>query len=347
MATTIKYHNAKDIEGNIVSISDVTEHGTFYCIGCGKEMMAKLGKEREHHFAHKKDVSCNSETYLHNYAKYLVKHNFETQDHFYIHLKQEIKCKLFNDCDYRKNGNFDCKCTRVEYVSHDLKDHYNTCELESEFNGFIADVKLSNSNKPDRKPLFIEIAVTHKCEQAKIESGVRIIEIRLPKDTDVFPSLNDLREIAINKEERNSIGVSFYNFKKDSKQINSKIFNKYGFDVYDIDSQKYLNKIRINENCSYIGKKKYRESSHIEIHVPSNVKQKKLYKTLKSIFPEMESCYFCIHIDDCRKRKGFIMNPNFACCCNDYQCDEKNDTNYNGKYRIEEGSVDNVFVLKK
>ena len=67
----IKYSYAYDGDV-VVHIDDVSEHGTFYCISCGKEMVAKLGDKKSHHFAHKvNDVSCNSETYLHKLAKLL------------------------------------------------------------------------------------------------------------------------------------------------------------------------------------------------------------------------------------------------------------------------------------
>jgi len=65
----IKYHNASDTSGTIITIDKVTPENRasmqFLCLGCGEEMEAVLGKEREHHFRHKDKGNCNPETYLH------------------------------------------------------------------------------------------------------------------------------------------------------------------------------------------------------------------------------------------------------------------------------------------
>lgn len=338
----IKYHNAKDLEGHIVSIHDVTEHGAFFCIGCGREMVAKLGSKKEHHFAHKQVGECNPETYLHNYAKRLVKQNFDKPGPFYMRFKQEIKCALFDDCRYRGSADFNCKCSRQENVAYDLKRYYNTAEVESEYKGFKADIKLSHSEHPNRKPVFIEVAVTHSCTQEKKDSGIKIIEINLPKDTDNFSFLAELVECDNNKK----VGISFFNFERNKNQIGSKIFNKYGFYVYFLDTPKYLNRIRINDNCSCFGKEKYTEPNRLEIQIPTDVKQKVYYSLFKAIFPELESCYFCGNENGCSERMR-VMNPNFACGCSKYQFDETKILNRNYKYEIHDGNVANVFVMKK
>ena len=41
---------------------------------------------------------------------------------------------------------------------------------------------LSSKEHPERKPVFIEISVTHDCEEKKIDSGIRIIEIKLENE---------------------------------------------------------------------------------------------------------------------------------------------------------------------
>ena len=70
-----KYQYAKDQNGNIFEISDVTsklrETTIFTCLGCGKRMQANLGNHNEHYFSHNpgEDSLCNRETYLHQIAK--------------------------------------------------------------------------------------------------------------------------------------------------------------------------------------------------------------------------------------------------------------------------------------
>ena len=203
---------------------------------------------------------------------------------------------------------------------------------------------MSHSEHPNREPVFIEIAVTHSCTQEKKDSRIRIVEINLPKDTDNFSFLTELAECDNNKFKE--VGMSFFNFKRDSNQIGSKIINKYGYYVYYLDAQKYLNRERINDNCSCFGKEKYKEPHCSEIHIPSDVKQKVYYSLFKAIFPELESCYFCSNENGCSERMR-VMNPNFACVCSKYQYDEKKIFNNNGKYGIEDGETENVFVLKK
>ena len=66
----IKYHYAKNQDGVIIDIADVVKEDRvsqrFFCIGCGAEMIPKLGEVKARHFAHKvESPKCNSETYLH------------------------------------------------------------------------------------------------------------------------------------------------------------------------------------------------------------------------------------------------------------------------------------------
>ena len=98
----IKYSYAYDGDV-VVHIDDVSEHGTFYCISCGKEMVAKLGDKKSHHFAHKvNDVSCNLETYLHKLAKLLLKKKFQ-EGGFEIEISQYSLCKESENCLFENN----------------------------------------------------------------------------------------------------------------------------------------------------------------------------------------------------------------------------------------------------
>jgi len=49
----IQFHNAKDINGHVVHINEVTKDNRaehYYCLGCGGEMSPVLGDKREHHY---------------------------------------------------------------------------------------------------------------------------------------------------------------------------------------------------------------------------------------------------------------------------------------------------------
>ena len=70
--------------------------------------------------------------------------------------------------------------------SVDLKNNYDTCEEEAGYKGFRADLKLTHSEYPEREPIFLEIFVTHECKPDKIESGIKIIEIKIDSEIDVL-----------------------------------------------------------------------------------------------------------------------------------------------------------------
>ena len=83
----VKYNYALDEHGRIVSIKQAslerTEKHTYKCIGCGNEMIARLGEFRNWHFAHRcDDPNCGAETYLHKLAKRLIREKFVNDSSF-------------------------------------------------------------------------------------------------------------------------------------------------------------------------------------------------------------------------------------------------------------------------
>lgn len=179
----VQYLYAYDINGSLINISDITseDRKIYYCPSCGMEMSAVLGNKRDHHFRHKGDA-CSYESYLHKVSKLLLKLRFDKSLNF------EIAYYGFKDCP-----NTDCKL-RDSYCSNNikklyrvnLKDKYNACEIEESYNGYKADVKLYDSDRPGAIPLFLEIAVSHKCSPEKISSGIPIIEIPVIHELDVL-----------------------------------------------------------------------------------------------------------------------------------------------------------------
>lgn len=219
----IKYHYAYNETGDIVSIEDVSdetrhEHA-YHCIGCGGIMTPRLGYVRAHHFAHGKDDGpCSEETYLHKLGKYLIKRNFDESRKFEIAFYIDVKCKDIANCIFSNKE----ECLSQELITHNLKDFYDTCEEEKGVKGFVADLLLSNSTKPERKPVLIEIQVSHKSSPQKIDSGLRIIEIPIKTEDDIMnilssgikESIDFKRGFTLDKE---PIGYAkFYNFKRDT-----------------------------------------------------------------------------------------------------------------------------------
>ena len=223
----VKFHyaaeNTKD--GKIVSISNVdaahrAKH--YYCISCGNEMTAALGKKNEHHFRHKSGESCGWETYLHKLGKLVIKERFESEEHFYISYNVDHICGVAEHCKLKRNHFGKITCIGEKSRTFDLKEYYDTCEVESTYRDFRADLKLTCKEHPERKPVFIEIAVTHDCEKEKKDSGIRIIELKVKEEADLlkpFSESKDLRFYNFKKETKASINIDKFSITKDSNGI--------------------------------------------------------------------------------------------------------------------------------
>ncbi len=133
------------------------------------------------------------------------------------------------------------------FFSYDFKKIYDTAEIEKEFNSFRADVLLSSSNIPHRDPVFMEIEVTHPCDEKKINSGNRIIEIKVEKEEDAWIDFKD-----------SNPSIKFYNFSPKCKYYAEKIieasqlFKKTGI-VQEVSPQgtvRYYCSPPINNNLS-------------------------------------------------------------------------------------------------
>ena len=215
----ITFHNAKDMDDRIVHINDVTKENKsnhYYCIGCGGEMSAVLGDKREHHFRHK-EAHCSWESYLHKLGKLRLKQLFDTQESFKIKYIAEYHCEKADDCKLA----YDNKCKRFDFNEVDLKRYFDTCEEEVTYKGFRADLMLSSKEHPERKPIFLEISVTHDCEPQKIASGIRIIELKITNENDVWRPINE-RKCCLGTENAEQFPyqgvelppIRFYNFKR-------------------------------------------------------------------------------------------------------------------------------------
>lgn len=188
MNNTIKYKYAKDHNQKIVEISTINKHdknnSQYYCISCGKELIPKLGKKNQHHFAHKSsadNISCNNETYLHKLAKIKIKEKFDHDDALIIKLNKNIICSSVKTCEFSL-GTKTCCNTKEKVVN--LKSYYNVCTIEKQIENFRADILLENNTK-SIKPLLIEIRATHQCTEEKINSKLPIIEIPINSEDDI------------------------------------------------------------------------------------------------------------------------------------------------------------------
>lgn len=221
----IKYRTAFDADGNIIKIEQVTNKhrkiNKYYCIGCGDEMKAALGQKKQHYFSHKNNCNCSSETYYHNLAKRILKHRFDSSSLFVVKYFVQNACPKATLCKLKDHHNWE-SCSSVVLKSINLKDYYNTCEEEVGYKGFKADLILTHTDYPNRDPLFLEVAVSHNCSPEKINSNIRIIEIKVQNEVDAYREIIEnegeyLKESNIIKSREEDLPpIRFYNFKRKS-----------------------------------------------------------------------------------------------------------------------------------
>lgn len=312
----IKYHNALDKEGYVIPIAAAQTGITYYCIGCGNEMVAKKGQIKEHHFSHKHTLECNAETYLHKYTKSFIKEMFDKQDHFPIAYNGTNVCLLKDECDL-----YDYNCSESVFRKFDLKDYYDTCELEKEYKGFVADILLSSQSHPNRKPCFIEIAVSHPCEPEKLRSGIRIIEISIPKQID------DLSGLSINEGcSIDNISIKFYNFNREGKSNHP--LELQNVPVFFINSNNKGELLTHLRSCSSYGKTHLMDNSSFEIHFSNEFSAYKTGVSLANLHGKrLKNCWVCRYhwyadrkiIDKHRCNKNYqIVSPSDAIDCPEY-----------------------------
>lgn len=205
----VKYPLALDQEDNIISIKSVTHENryqTFNCISCKRPLIPRIGKLKEHHFAHKHEVVCSGETYLHNLAKLTFYNSYKQ------HLNdgrpfQIIISKSYSCNHYQSETNLICsRIIKEELV--DLTHHFNHIALEKKDDEFIPDVLLYNETGVK---LYIEFAVTHFVEKSKIESGNRIIEFQITREEDI----DNIIDLPIDLQSRS---IRIFNFNMDGGQ---------------------------------------------------------------------------------------------------------------------------------
>ena len=180
-------HYALNERNDLVNIKDVSKAtGPFYCPHCHEEMICRQGEVREWHFAHK-TKECGYDQYLHALAERRICDWYNQAEKVEICVDYWEKCKDFNTCKWRDNICSEA-CKREETAIYNLKKWLPTCEQEVEFikNGqkFRADLFCKNI-KNEQNPLFIEVYVTHACEQPKCESGIKIIEVKIDSEADI------------------------------------------------------------------------------------------------------------------------------------------------------------------
>lgn len=205
----IKYSYAQDKDGQILHISNAIRGECYTCLGCKEPIRPRLGKIRRQHFYHPK-AECNPQTYLHSLAKVYICDWFNQSTEVWLEVPTHKICKQMNTCAFFNKDK--CKKTIEQRTHYNLKRYYSEAILEQSYTKdgkrFVADILLKrkdNGGRKDDEPMFIEIAVTHPCEDEKIASGIRIIELYIKQEEDIPAIVNSSFSFAPN--------IQLYNIK--------------------------------------------------------------------------------------------------------------------------------------
>ena len=207
---TIKCRYAFDSYRKVIDIKQLSKKKSNYekvfrCVACDQILTPVLGEKKQKHFRHKVDANCSAETYLHKLAKlkfYVIyKRCCQEKQPFSITINQKKKCNY-----YAVDFNYYCNLGEIS-KTYDLTKYFPKISLEKREGSFIPDLLLSN-DKGDK--LFIEMAVSHKSSKEKKDSGIRIIEIDIAKESDI----NVFQKKSLTIKNPN---VKFYNLSQDNQ----------------------------------------------------------------------------------------------------------------------------------
>ncbi len=166
-------------------------------------MTAYLEGKFQPHFHHLDKTNFSNETYLHEVAKEVFKEAYldaiENKVPFYIEYPIKAECNK-----HFKQTNQICELgTKTE--TYDLTKTFDKVLVEKGFDNFIPDIQLLSTEKPT-EIIFLEIEVTHKSTQNKLNSGNKIIEIKIKNDSDIINLKNNILSFT-------KTNTEFYNFK--------------------------------------------------------------------------------------------------------------------------------------
>lgn len=182
----IRYRFARSTDDQLIDVqamqaADRRRGAPFSCLSCERELIPALGEIQDHHFRHKHEQDCSSETYRHQLAKRIFAATYErcVREGQPFHLIQSAhgSCSFYQD-------RFGFTCTRVEPTHDDLTHYFERVSVEAAREGFRADILLWSEHREDY--LFIEMVVTHECDPAKLNSGIRIIEVAIGTEDDAL-----------------------------------------------------------------------------------------------------------------------------------------------------------------
>lgn len=217
----VKYQSALIKVGKeevLIDISKAKDYdGKFYCPYCDREdgeMVARCGDFNQWHFAHEKS-ECDYDNYLHTVAEFKIQKWIRESKEIILSLPYYKACSESVKCGFYTR----VSCAVEERKEYNLKEWYKECIREKEIKigdkTFKPDLLWKRKDK-EIEPIFIEICVTHPCEEDKIKSGARIIEFVIETEEDIDKITSSTR---IREGER----VRLYGFKPQKDEIGEEL----------------------------------------------------------------------------------------------------------------------------
>ena len=297
----LTYAIAKD--GRLVHVDDVEtgQKCACTCPACGEALIAKNnGIMRVHHFAHKSGVECEfaHESMLHLLAKERIQKAFLNSKSFWIDYEYTSYCPNYNQCKFKRYG--DCFMKKKELFN--LKDDYDCCEQEAEYDGIggRSDLKIYSSSNLEIEPIYIEFCVTHASDLEKLHSGKKIIECVIESEEDIKEIVRNgfIEDEQIDENFSSQIASSkrqFYGFWK-KRYDNNEVASEIVYSRYILfESGKVECAGSCSVDCNVYKKEKLRQDSLYEVHFHSK-NSDKLAKFAKCLayarFP-IRNCFFC------------------------------------------------------
>lgn len=319
-----KYRTAISSNGSLISIAEV-ERGSkekFICPQCDGVLTPKKGKKNAHHFAHMPEDNCSFESYLHKISKLLFAETYtnclENGKPFYLSYDQERECTTCAGIEFLPES---CKL-KPELKNFDLTKFFDLVSIEKGIKGFVADILLHSTKS--NEAILIEFAVTHKCDESKIQSGLRIIEFQIEIENDLsFINHGKISTALCNYEiynfQFNSIKESIIPIEKCSKLFETFIIYNGGNAIMKKMQPRNLNMISKNKNHLYLKnleispKRDFENfSSLVKEASISGVKTKNCFACRFSVKNEND---FQLHHIWCKKHKAEVANSNHGNSC--------------------------------
>lgn len=205
--STIKYGCAYDASEQIINIDQAVAKQHYTCLSCGNKLTPVVNvTKKQQHFRHSNSDqtrACSPETYLHKLAKQVFYEAYKDckkrKAPFTITYKVPQVC---NSCKYGPCKDILSTHREVNLLSH-FPNAFPPDTKTSEKSNYRPDVMLMSDSGEE---LWIEIAVTHKAEQNKLDTGTRIVEIDITNESDA----TSISSQPLSESDR----VRIYNFKR-------------------------------------------------------------------------------------------------------------------------------------